>query len=371
MKKLFFVITTMAIVTLGAQTFVVDTSLSIAQLVNQKLLLGSGITASNITYTGHIKSFGFFKTINKPNPWPANKDSLGLDSGLFLTSGVYDNLGSGLLPSGQSVFNGPANNFQSFQSLGGSSTGDIDLTALAGNSTQDAAVLEFDFVPLGNLIEIRFVFASEEYNDYVNSINDIFGIFVNGVSLTLAKTNIAKIPNTNLPVTINSVNNGSSSNGTAAIGPCLNCAFYRDNWNSMINGVYDGYTAPIIASLNVLSGQTYHLKIAIADVSDHIFDSGLFFDVVKASGTNIVDYKLYESELIFKQDEQNKSISIYSNLKDNHTYFRVVNSISGEMSGAYMQNKELKFDLSHYSSGVYAIVYNQNGKMYSKKFLLF
>jgi gliding motility-associated-like protein len=301
MKKLFFVITTMAIVIMNAQTFSVNGTLTPTQLVNQKLL-GGGVIATNITYVGNPKSIGFFKLQNKPNPWPSNKDSLGLDSGLFLTSGVYDDLGSGTLPSGQSVFNGPANNFQSFQSLAGFSTGDVDLTALAGNTTQDAAVLEFDFEPQGDKLEFKFIFASEEYNDYVNSINDVFGFFVNGVNVTLAKTNIALIPNSTAPITINSVNNGSSGSGTAGTGPCVNCTYYRDNWNSEINGVYDGYTTVLTAKLNVECGKTYHIKIAIADVSDHVFDSGVFLEANSfkssqlfiANNTNLNDVAQYQ-----------------------------------------------------------------------------
>jgi gliding motility-associated-like protein len=301
MKTILSLIFSSIIILLDAQTFSVNGTLTPQQLVNQKLL-GGGVIATNITYIGNPKSIGFFKVKNKPNPWPANKDSLGLDSGLFLTSGVYDDLGTGPLPANQSVFNGPANNFQSFQSLAGSSTGDVDLTALAGNSTQDAAVLEFDFEPQGDKLEFKFIFASEEYNDYVNSINDVFGFFVNGVNVTLAKTNIALIPNSTAPITINSVNNGSSGSGAAGAGPCVNCTYYRDNWNSEINGVYDGYTTVLTAKLNVECGKTYHIKIAIADVSDHIFDSGVFLEANSfkssqlfiANNTNLNDVQQYK-----------------------------------------------------------------------------
>ncbi len=366
MKKIILALGSICLFTAHAQTFVVDTSLSLMQLVNQKLLGGAG-TASNITFVGNAKSFGFFRVANKPNPWPANKDSLGMDSGLFLTSGVYDDLSGGPLPAGQSVFNGPATNFQSFSNGGG---GDMDLSALSGNNTLDAAILEFDFIPLGNLITFEYVFGSEEYNDYVNSINDAFGFFINGVSTPLMKTNLALIQNTTSPVTINSVNNGSSPGGTAGMGPCVNCAYYRDNWNSKINGVYDGYTTLLTASKNLIGGQTYHIKIAIADVSDRAFDSGLFMNQFKVNNSSTVKSVETNSNFTIYKDINNKVLRIQSDEKNGSTYFKIINSVSKEVLGKNIQQGELEFDLSRLSSGIYTLVYTYQSKTYAKKLIV-
>jgi len=52
--------------------------------------------------------------------------------------------------------------------------GDTQLDGLAGYPTHDAAVLEFDFVANTDKIQFRYVFASDEYNEYVGSnFNDV------------------------------------------------------------------------------------------------------------------------------------------------------------------------------------------------------
>ena len=91
----------------------------------------------------------------------------------------------------------------------------------------DIGVLTFDFVPQGNEISFKYVFASDEYPGFVNSnFNDAFGFFVTGPLASdgvtpitvqgynsIANYNIAIIPDTDpeQPVTINTVNSGTSS----------------------------------------------------------------------------------------------------------------------------------------------------------------
>jgi len=107
---------------------------------------------------------------------------------------------------------------------------------LITSSTNDAAVLEFDFVPTQSTISFQYVFASEEYNEYVDQYNDVFGFFVNS-------QNIALIPGSSDPVTINNVNNGD------------NPQYYRDNdygdfsQNTPYPTQFDGFTSVLQATL--------------------------------------------------------------------------------------------------------------------------
>lgn len=245
----------------------VSTALTPQQLV-QNVLLGPGITATNITYTGYARAIGKFTSVNT---------GLGLDSGIIMTTGS-------VLANDSTFFNaGPAGpNLSGSDGAQNQVTGsDPDLTLISGNTTYDAAVLEFDFESQSDSVKFRYVFGSEEYSDYVNStVNDAFGFFLSGITVTLTPTNIALIPSTTTPVAINNVNNGYAPTGSPAPGPCTNCIYYRDNPTNSgnYNLQYDGFTGVLTASYPVICGETYHIKLAIADAGDHVFDSGVFLE---------------------------------------------------------------------------------------------
>ena len=91
--------------------------------------------------------------------------------------------------------------------------------------------------------------------------------------------NIALIPGTSIPVSINTVNGGNPL-GTDASHP----EFFNNNdldpANDSVLGVhnleYDGFTATFTAQALNLAPGTHHIKLAIADVSDRFLDSGVF-----------------------------------------------------------------------------------------------
>lgn len=85
------------------------------------------------------------------------------------------------------------------------------------------AVLEFDFIPTGDSISFRFVFGSEEYPEYVCSqYNDVFGFFLSGPgidgSFTNNAINLGVLPNSTVPIAINTVNSGAPGVGGSASG---------------------------------------------------------------------------------------------------------------------------------------------------------
>ena len=208
-------------------------------------IIGSGITYSNVVYTGGNPASGLFSG--------GLSGGIGLDAGVILSSGLASNV----IGPNASFGISSANNLP----------GDSDLDALIPQSTYDASVLEFDFVPTSTTIEIHFVFGSDEYNEYVNSsYNDVFAFFLDGV-------NIALIPSTSTPVSINNVNNGHAGGGSLGTGPCTNCAYYIDNSTAINNTEMDGYTTLIVGTATVTAGNTHHIKLAIADAGDSALDS--------------------------------------------------------------------------------------------------
>ena len=227
-----------------------------AQLV-QTILLGPGVSASGITYSGGATARGSFNCIGGCN--------VGLGSGILLTSGAVGNA------IGPNTSTGA-----------GSPTGagsDVDLNGLnpGGSNPQDAAILQFDFTVATDSVRFRYVWASEEYSDYVGTTcNDVFGFFINGPGIT-GKKNIALIPNTTTPITINNVNNGNSPGLSSPSGPCTNCAYFRDNTTGT-SVQYDGMTTVLTAATRVCPCETYHIKLAVEDFCDGAFDSGVFLE---------------------------------------------------------------------------------------------
>ncbi len=244
------------------------TNVSNAQALVQ-MLLGQGISVSNVTLTGHPAMSGFFRNISGTN--------IGIDSGIVLTNGcaqtnvpIAGHTGMNLIGAGTAATTNAYNRWNY--------PGDVDLSAVVNDVTKDACVLEFDFVPLGDSIKFRYVFGSEEYTNYACSqFNDAFAFFISGPGIVGLK-NIALIPGTNLPVTIHNVNSH----------PCaLYPQYYVDNLTNRFF-TYDGHTTVFTALAQVQPCQTYHLKLVIADVSDDDLDSGVFLEAKSLSSNAIV-----------------------------------------------------------------------------------
>lgn len=137
--------------------------------------------------------------------------------------------------------------------------GDDDLSALAGHPTFDAASYQTTLVPTGSTLHVKYVFASEEYPEYVGSaFNDVMAVYVNG-------KNCAFVPGTTTPVAINTVNDHTNS------------AYYVDNATGAAGygTTMDGLTTPLTCSVPVTPGQPVTVRIAVADTSDHVYDSAV------------------------------------------------------------------------------------------------
>lgn len=236
-------------------------------------ILGTGITILNPQYKGGDSSAGIFRAV---------PGSFLLDSGIVLTSGKARTI------SGTAGVNGPASLIPTYQSQ---TPGDAALTSFSEKPTFDACILEFDFIPQGDSIVVRYVFGSEEYPEWVCSqFNDVFAFFISGPGFFPpgSARNIAVVPDISsvVAVSINTVNSGiPGSNATNGLTECQKPIgsgspfpqYYIDNQNGMTI-TYDGHTVILTARAKVTPCATYHLKLAIADGSDRTLDSGVFLE---------------------------------------------------------------------------------------------
>ena len=234
-----------------------------------------GVTASNITINGNPVTAnaaqGNVASFTNTNP------AFPISSGLLLTTG------NSIAAQGPNNSTNLSNNLPATASV----ASDPHLNILAAGTVTNGVVLEFDFIPTGDTLNFRYIFGSEEYPEFSPStFNDAFGLFLWGPGITgpyaLAGyangANIATIPG-GIPVTINNV--GDASNTQYYV--------FNDNGSTYGNAIqYDGTTVLLTAAASVQCNQTYHIKLAISNVSDQAYDSGVFLEANSFS-SNVVD----------------------------------------------------------------------------------
>ena len=259
------------------------------------VFLGDGVQVLNVTYGGDRGAVGVFD----------NAESyIGLESGIVLSTGFVDSVG---------IVNNDDNTTGEIPD----DISDADLQNIAGAVTvTDVCKYEITFIPFSDTLEFRYVFASDEYPEFVCAdFNDLFGFFISGPNPdggNYNAENIALIPDPadptgktflDLPVTINNVNTGvqGESNTTDPI----NCAApfgtldYSEYYNSVAENDYptfDGHLNIFTARAIVTPCETYTIKLAIGDVGDDAIDSGVFLEA-KSFGTGSISINFQAASL--------------------------------------------------------------------------
>lgn len=257
----------------------ITSDMTLEEYVND-ILLGSGVSASNITYTGSMMQLGYLEN---------GEAEFSVASGLVLSTEVAEATDCGnvgfcadciglftdddLLDIANSV---PPLIGQNF------TVGDVN----------DGCILEFDFIATGDTVRFNYVFASDEYLTFVNTTyNDVFAFFLSGPGITGpyasppgfpgGAVNIASVPDSDppLPITISSVN------------PNTNAEYYINNPGGQ-DPCINGYTVPFTAEYEVECGETYHIKLAIADGSDGALESIVVLEEGSFTSTAVVDVDL-------------------------------------------------------------------------------
>ena len=297
MKKILLILFLLAVNNFAKAQMIIDTSLTPEKLVEQ-FLSGKGVKINKVTFSGNKLAIAHFTLNNTP---------VEMKKGILLSTGsVFNAVGPNTYPYTTTAFLDVKT--QKLQK------GDKDLNRIAHNYTYDAAILEFDFIPFNNKISFTYFFGSEEYPEYVGSrYNDVFGFFVSGPKYHSPK-NIATLPLTITPITVNSINEHQNKKGyidndvfsnvkpTKALPNQLKKKTTSSKKKSDVieedkvevlfdidkkkqkklnkalleNIQYDGITRPLVAWCYVNPYQKYHIKIAIADVGDNSYDSGVF-----------------------------------------------------------------------------------------------
>ncbi len=284
----------------------VDTTRS-AEFLVQDILIGQGILVGNVTSHGAPYSIALFTD---------SSAQVGIKEGILLSTGnVYYSIGPNKSPRSGWASNTP---------------GDEDLNKVTRGKTYDAAVLAFDFITSSEMLSFNFVFASEEYQEYVGSkFNDVFGFFLTGPNAD--HVNLATLPDGKTAITINNVNHEQGK------------MYYVDNpyyntsdpfiWDVRKRKViknrkyqkkvdpprydvqFDGFTVVLQARFTVIPVEIYHIKMAVADVSDGILDSGVFLEAgsFRSSGEIVVTLDETDDRFDKVQPDQTIPLTVTTN----------------------------------------------------------
>lgn len=179
--------------------------------------------------------------------------------------------------------------------------GDADLEnnvpTMDPGESRNASILEFDFIPLIDQMSFDFLFASEEYGGFQCSFTDAFAFILTDANGT--SQNIAVVPGTTDVISVFTVRD-AQYNPTGTCGSVNEeyfGNFYGPNGLPAISAPIDfrGHTIPMTAAATVVPGDTYHIKLVIADAGDTNYDSAIFL----AGGSfNIGDIDLGDDILL-------------------------------------------------------------------------
>ncbi|MFM1931060.1 MAG: hypothetical protein RL226_363, partial [Bacteroidota bacterium] len=134
----------------------VQTGIYSAQQLISDVFLGDCLEAMNIQFSGADAAIGTF----------SNGGDIGIEEGIVLTTG--NALGAV----------GPNTSGSETAIMGTGSS--LLLEAMTGEWTYDAVEFTFDFVASTSQVTFDYVFASDEYPEFVCSFNDAFAFFVSG-----------------------------------------------------------------------------------------------------------------------------------------------------------------------------------------------
>jgi gliding motility-associated-like protein len=236
-----------------------------SQLVNNACLAQTGNASQTgfATYGGGA-SMGSFTNSNPNFPFA---------SGVVLSTGLLSHVP------------GPNTTVSSDESLAW--LGDADASSVLNMNSINATVLEFDFVAVTDRMSIDYIFASEEYGQFQCRSKDGVAILLsaNGGSYV----NVATTGGTpNSPVSVATIHS-SVYNNTCTVPDANPGLFGQFNGggnaaSAPIN--FEGQTIVMNASATLVVGQSYHLKIVIADDgnannatsgTEGKYDSAVFF----------------------------------------------------------------------------------------------
>jgi len=269
-------------------------------------LCGSGIVIKNVDFKGNIQSIGEFVSTNTP---------LDFNSGLILSTGIAE----------QAV--GPNNRTNAGANFGDHFFSLPDIPELT--KACDGSVITIDFIPTQDSISLSYLFASEEYPEFVqNDFNDYMAIRIalldNNEPMQFQNLALTKDKQR---VCISSINN--TSNSEVYIENHLHTSAFYNHIE------FDGLTHELKAGTGVIPGKMYRMQIILADVGDCEYDSGIMLQLNSFCSTNN-SYNAKQNgsnppiRLLLAYDQKNALIPSPESLNEIKFFAESVNKIKAD-----------------------------------------
>ena len=237
---------------------------TVDELVTDVLIDSECNQAFNVTYStgsnfGSTNGIGYFE---------ANGSSWPFENGLIMTSGdVANAIGpeSGVLLDG--TYDWPGD-------------GDLEtfIPGLNAGDTNNASIIEFDFVPVSNNISFDFIFAAEEYGTFQCTFTDAFAFLLTDSSGNT--TNLAIVPGTNDPISVLTVRDSQYNGSCESVNAEWFANYYGPGGLPPLTSPtnFIGHTEVMTAQSTVIPNELYNIKLVVADDGDTIYDSAVFID---------------------------------------------------------------------------------------------
>jgi hypothetical protein len=205
-------------------------------------IFGNGVIVTGATYYGDSDSAGIYNNGDSLSPGVTPGDT-----GVIMSTGEVQDFTNSSGQSNQSTNTSTNTSGTNYYT---------PYNNAAGGTTYDASTLDIDFIPDSNILTMQFVFSSEEYPEFANSIyQDFFGVWING---QLVEHDV-----------------GDGDTDPFNISTTNNINMYVNNTTDDYNTEMDGFTITLTLTMNVIPGQTNSMRIALADVGDSNYDSNV------------------------------------------------------------------------------------------------
>ena len=237
---------------------------SVEELVTEVLIDSECNQAFNVTSSTGID----FGSTNGIGYFEANGSSWPFENGLIMTSGDVANAAgpeSGVLVDGTYAWPGD---------------GDLEafIPGLNAGDTNNASIIEFEFVPVSNSMSFDFIFAAEEYGTFQCTFTDAFAFLLTDSSGNTS--NLAIVPGTDDPISVLTVRDDQYNGSCESVNAEWFANYYGPGGLPPLTSPtnFIGHTEVMTATATVIPNEVYTIKLVVADDGDTIYDSAVFID---------------------------------------------------------------------------------------------